>query len=133
VLTSALPPDPKLLLTVASQFYPHATPERRVFLDRALDLVQSHSGPAQAEELHVEALLLRALDRSEEALAVYQAALAQEPHQVSWRLEFAQLLYQQKRLRECRRELRSVLAQRPDQADARKLLIALERQIAESM
>jgi tetratricopeptide (TPR) repeat protein len=133
ICAEVLPPNPKLLLTVAAQFYAEPSPERQVFLDRALDLAQIQSGPVRTEDFHVKALILRALGRSEEALAAYQSALAQEPHQVEWRLEFAQLLYQQKRLRESRRELLSVLAQKPDQADARELLTALERQIAESM
>jgi tetratricopeptide (TPR) repeat protein len=128
-----LPPDPNLLLEAALQLHPQSSAERQPFLKEALDLLDKKRSPMSAEDLHIKALILCAWGRSEEASAVYEAALVREPLQISWRLEFARILYQQKRLRESRLELLIVLSQKPDDPDARALLSVVERKLAEAM
>jgi tetratricopeptide (TPR) repeat protein len=133
ICKQVLPPDPNLLLEAALHLYPQRNAQRQPFLNEALDLLDKKSTALSAEDMHVKALIFRALDRSEEASAAYEAALALQPRQASWRLELARILYQQKRLRESRLELLIVLSQQPDQSDARELLTLVERKIAESM
>jgi predicted Zn-dependent protease len=128
-----LPHDPNLLLKAALQLYPQPAAERRPFFDAALGLLEKQPGPLNAIEFYVKASILCALDRWEEAIPVYQAVVAREPRQASWRFELARLLYQRKQLRESRRELLIVLSQQPDNQDARGLLTSVEREIAESM
>jgi tetratricopeptide (TPR) repeat protein len=128
-----LPPNPTLLFKAAMRLYPEARAERQPFLKEALDLLERESSRTSARELHVKALILCDLNRSGEALTAYQAALIREPRQTAWRLEFARILYQQKRLRESRRELLLVLSQKPDHPDARELLGVVERKLAETM
>jgi tetratricopeptide (TPR) repeat protein len=128
-----LPHDPNLLLKAALQLYPQPTAERRPFLDKALSVLEKQPGPLNAKEFYVKASILCALDRWEEAIPVYQAAVAREPRQASWRFELARLLYQRKHLRESRRELLIVLLQQPGNQDARDLLASVEREIAASM
>lgn len=128
-----LPRDPNLLLKAALQLHPESTAERQSFLDEALRLLSKQPGPLSANELCLKASILSALDRQEEALAVYEAALAQEPHQAGWRFKLAGLLFRQNRLREARRELLLVLSQQPDNQNARGLLAIVERKIAESL
>jgi tetratricopeptide (TPR) repeat protein len=127
-----LPHDPKLLLEAALRLYPQPAAERQPFLEEALGILEKQSAPLTATDLHLKALILSAWDRSEEALAIYQAALAQEPRQASWRLELARVLYHQKHLREAHQELLILLAQQPNHNNARTLLTMVERRIAES-
>jgi hypothetical protein len=122
ICDQVLPRDPNLLLKAAQELYPQSTAERQPFLDQALSLLEKQRGPLSAKELYVKASILCALHRGEEASRAYQAALAQEPRQANWRLELARLFYQQRRLREARRELLIVLSHQPDQHDARALL-----------
>jgi len=126
-----LPDDPKILVAAALQLYPRPTAERQLFLDKAVALLENQTTPLKGKDLRAQALIQSALGRSEEALAIYQAALAYEPRQVTWRFEFAQLLFQQKRLQEARAELLTVLAAQPEYTAARDLLGFVERQLAE--
>jgi tetratricopeptide (TPR) repeat protein len=133
ICDQVFPPDPKLFLEAALALYPQPTAERQPFLDAALDLFEKQSTPLGADDLHIKALILCALSRSEEAAAAYQAALAQEPRQASWRLELAQLWYQQKHLREAQQELLIILSQQPNYSEARETLSFVERKIAEGL
>jgi hypothetical protein len=132
ICDKVLPHDPDVLRKAALQLYPEPTAGRRPFLDAALSLLEKQSAP-RAKDLHIKALVLCALERLEEAAAAYQAALASEPRQASWRWEFARLLYQQQRLRESRLELLIVLSQQPNHSEARDFLTIVERKMAESM
>src|SRR5207244_13249947 len=130
-----VPDRPGLVLAAASHLYPNpkATAERQPFLDKVLALLEKQPAPLKAEELHVKALLHWSAGQETKALAAFQAALAQDPHQFNWRYEFARLLHQEKRLRDARHVLRTVLQQQPGHTQARELLKVVERQIAESM
>jgi tetratricopeptide (TPR) repeat protein len=128
-----LPQNPKLFFAAALQLYPQPCAERQPFLEDALALFEKQSAPLTGKELHLKAVILCALDRSEGALACYRAALAQEPRRATWRFELARVLYQQKHLREAHRELQIVLSLQADHSDARELLTLVERKIAESM
>ena len=107
-----LPDDPKILVAAALQLYPRPTAERQLFLDKAVALLENQTTPLKGKDLRAQALIQSALGRSEEALAIYQAALAYEPRQVTWRFEFAQLLFQQKRLQEARDEMGNLVSNR---------------------
>jgi tetratricopeptide (TPR) repeat protein len=128
-----LPQNPKLFFAAALQLYPQPCAERQPFLEEALSLFDKQSAPLTGKELHLKAVILCALDRSEETLVCYQAALAQEPRRATWRFELARVLYQHQHLREAHRELQIVLSLQPDHSDARKLLAIVERKLAESM
>jgi predicted Zn-dependent protease len=121
------------LFEAAVRLYPEASIERQPFLKEALDLLDRESSRISAKELHVKALILCDLNRSEGALIAYQAALVREPRQAAWRLELTRILYQKKRLRESRRELLLVLSQKPDHQDARALLSVAKCKLAETM
>lgn len=133
ICDQVLPHDPKLLLEAALRLYPEATADRQPYLEEALGLLETRSALLAAEDLHLKAVILSALDRSHEASATYEAALAREPRQATWRFEFARLLYQQNRLRESQQELLIVLSYQPDHSAARELLTSVERKIAETM
>jgi len=130
ILDRVLPSDPRTLVAAALLLYPEPTAKRQLFLDRALALLEQQPAPLTPGDLHVKASIQSALDRAEEALLNYRAALTREPHQVSWRFEFAQLLCQQKRLQEARRELLIVILQQAEHTNARRLLTIVERQLA---
>jgi tetratricopeptide (TPR) repeat protein len=130
ILDKVFPERPSILLAAALQFYPEPSAERQLFLDRALGLLENQPTPSGKDQ-QLKALILRSLGRVEEATAAYQAALAKEPRQLRWRLDYADFLRQQHRAQDSRRELLTVLALQPDYPGARELLTIVERQIAE--
>ena len=73
----------------------------------------------------------QALERPDQAIAAYRAALAREPDQAGWRLELALLLRQQGRLAEAQSEVGTLLAQQPNNTRALDLRTELAREIAE--
>jgi tetratricopeptide (TPR) repeat protein len=129
LMDRVLPANPRLLFRAASQLYPDAaaSAERRPFLDRALALLKSRPVPLTGEDLHLKASIHALLGDAAEAVAAYQEAFRREPRQFGWRWEFAKLLHQQGRLRECQQELSVVLSQYPGHAEARALLQTIER------
>jgi tetratricopeptide (TPR) repeat protein len=133
ILDRVLPSDSRILLAAALQLYHEPTEERQIFLGPALALLEQQPTPTRPADLHLKASIQSALGQADEALVTYHAALTREPRQISWRFEFAQLLYQQKRFQEARRELLIVLLQQAGHTDARGLLTTVERQIAKAM
>jgi hypothetical protein len=103
--------------------------ERRPFLEKALALLEQHPSPLEAKDLHLKAQIEWALWQLDKATATYQEALAQDGLNADWRFEFAQLLYQQGRLKEAKRELLLVLGLPSSPGEARDLLgiVTLER------
>jgi predicted Zn-dependent protease len=65
-----------------------------------------------------------------DALAAYEAALAQRPDEITWRYEFAKLHFEQNHLHDARRELSMVLGQQPNHANAQKLMAEVSHAIA---
>jgi tetratricopeptide (TPR) repeat protein len=124
ILERVLPDKPDCLVEAAFQLYPQSAAERRPFLEKALDPLKTPPGPRNAGDWHAKARIHKGLGQPLESLAAYRSAIGLEPGQVSWRYEFAQLLYQEGQVREARRELEAVLAQQPEHAAARKLLAA---------
>src|SRR5205823_4767294 len=60
-------------------------------------------------------------NRPAEAEAAYRQALVRDPQQVRWRYELAELLHEQGKLPECRRELNTILYQQPGFREAEEL------------
>jgi hypothetical protein len=130
VLEQVLPDKPALWLAAAQRLYPASkTAEQRPLLERALRLFEG-SKPLTAEELHSRAVVNSLLGRPALAGADFQAALEEEPGRVAWHLEFARFLREQRRLPEARRELLLILADEPEQGEARQLLAEVEQALA---
>jgi tetratricopeptide (TPR) repeat protein len=119
-----LPARPEWLLRAAVRLYPaeDGVAKRRPFLKRALALLDRKGGALTARDCHLRARIEVALGRPAEALVAYQAALARDPTRSGWRLEFAKLLIQEKRLRDAERELRRLRSDQPDNAEVNDLL-----------
>jgi tetratricopeptide (TPR) repeat protein len=107
--------------------------ERRPFLEQALAILDQQTAPLTADDLHGKAQVLDSLGHPAGAVAAYEAALQLDPQQAGWRFALARLLYQQGRLQEARRELRTVLSQQPKNTRAQELLDGISREIAEKL
>lgn len=129
LLDRVLPDRPETLLAAAERLDAPAESSGKPLLERALSLVQQRPAPLAANDLHLMALLHQRLNQPEEALAAYQAALQREPFNIGWRLENAQLLRQQGKLVEARRELIDILRQDPGHAQARQLVPVVTREL----
>ncbi len=105
LLEKVLPDNPDLLLVAALLRYPDsaALGQRRPFLEKARQLLESRPAEAGLRELHVD-------ERTQKA-----------------RIEFARYLYEQGKLEEARRELRLVLADNPKNQVAQELLSMIVR------
>lgn len=123
LVEKVLPDDAEALLAAALSLYPDAAAaeERRPFLEKALRLLESKSARLETQDLLVKARVYRALDRPEKALQSYRQLLDRVPAQARWRFEFASYLYELRKLEEARRELTLVLAQEPNDRQAREL------------
>jgi len=119
-----LPDRPELLLAAAIRLYPEAgaAVERRPFMQKAVFLLDNRPGILKPEDLHVKAVAHKSLGQPNEAIAAYRQLLSRQPAQANWRYELAQVLHEQNRLEDARRELVVVLAQQPKHAQARELL-----------
>ncbi|MGH7172870.1 MAG: O-antigen ligase family protein [Gemmataceae bacterium] len=124
LIESVLPDDADILLAAAVRLHPdpEAVNERRPFLRKALQLVQSKGAARQSHDYQVTARIHKGLDQSKEAVAAYRELLRREPRRADWRLEFARYLCDIHQLEEARRELVLVLNQEPEQGPARELL-----------
>ena len=109
---------------------PQSAAGRRLFLEQALRQLEARPAPPAGPDLHLKAIFLKSLGRPNDAAAAYEELLLREVGQVEWRVEYAQLLYEQGRLQDARRELLTVLAQQPTHAGARALLGEVDRALA---
>ncbi len=131
ILEKVLPDDPHLLLKASSHLFPPEAPEgQKPFLEKALTSFAKQGEPLTATDFHAQALIQSSLGKPAETLAAYQKALARDPQQADWRLQFAQLLLERGQLHESRRELITILGQAPKHARARELLEAVAEKIA---
>jgi tetratricopeptide (TPR) repeat protein len=130
-----LPDRPAVLLATAYVLYPEAddADRRRPLFERALALLDGPVPAVTGEDFRVRALAHAGLGQRPEAGAAYEAALAREPGQAAWRLEYAKLLYDDGRLPEARHQVLVVLAQEPGNAQGRALLDQVTRAMARSM
>jgi tetratricopeptide (TPR) repeat protein len=131
ILHRVLPNRPDLLLKAALHLYPQPGEERRPFLEQALVLFGKQPNALGAADQHVLATIHRALGQPADALAAYRASLDQEPLQVTWRFELAELLYEQDRFRESFQELLKVQMLQPENEQVRVLMDAVRGKIAE--
>lgn len=123
---------PNLWRLAAFHLYPQpeADSRRRPFLQQALSAYAARTEPLVAIELHEKAVLHRELDQLPQAIAALEAALTQEPLQVAWRFELAQVLVEHGRFDDARRHLVLVLDQQPRHSEATRLLESVTRQKA---
>jgi O-antigen ligase/tetratricopeptide (TPR) repeat protein len=133
IRTEVLADNPDQLLFAALHLFPEQEQEaeRRPFLEQAQAYLERQPAAKSAEALHTEAVILASLNHSDRSLTAYQRALGQEPQRIEWRWEFAKLLHKQARLADARLELRTILQDQPQHAEARELWRAIEREIAE--
>jgi tetratricopeptide (TPR) repeat protein len=131
LLDVILPDDPRLLLAAAMYLFPQpeAAVQRGPLLRKAVSLLEGRQGRLDADQCHTLARLHVQLAQPREAIAAYRASLAADPLAVATRHELAQLLYEQGRFEESRREVRMILGQRPSHSAARSLkkLLAAQR------
>ena len=139
-----LPDRPGTLLAAASHRYPSGGPgteqterqplddsQRRLFLRKALALLERQTPLTGSADLGTKAELHSALGEEAEAVEAYQAALALDPGQVKWRFALAKHLYEQGRIDDARFQLRQLLIHAPQHREALTLLNAVARQLAE--
>jgi predicted Zn-dependent protease len=126
-----LPDRPDVLLAAALHRYPAAgqreagpLPEadRRSFLQVGLKLLASSPEPLAASQMRTKARLHEEIGEHDAALAAYQLALEDEPQQIQWRFEMAQVLASLNKNQDAAVELRRVLARQPGHAGAQALL-----------
>ena len=134
LLAKILPDQPAILLAAAMYLYPQpeAAEDRQPFLSKAISLYDKQSRSLDPVQWYTKAVLHFQLGQPAKAMQAYQAALANDPSQVGWRYEFAQLLYQQGRLKESRRQLVVILGQQPNHAAAHALFEELAQDAATS-
>ena len=131
VLAQVLPDRPALLVRAAFYLYPQpddARP-RRPFLERAVLLFGDRDTVLEAADYRLKGTAERDLGRLDEAAEAYRAALTRAPDQAGWRFELAEILVKQARFDDARRELLTVLDQRPAHAEARELLGVVRREL----
>jgi O-antigen ligase len=128
-----LPDKPEILAIAAFELFPspEAAEKRRPLLEKALALLDNLPRALTPEELHLKGHIHRALNQGPAAVTAFRAALLEKPQNLRWRQDLAALLYHHKQWTEARRELRIILDQRPGDAEAQRLLDAVQRQIAE--
>jgi tetratricopeptide (TPR) repeat protein len=132
ILGRVLLDRPQQIFAAAVQLYPEPdAPGRRPFYEKALRLLQEPGAVRSAADAHLKAVLHEALDEPDQAAAAYQVALDRAPKEAEWRCEYARLLRRQGRLKEARREVLAVLADRPDHPEGLRLLRAVARDMAE--
>jgi tetratricopeptide (TPR) repeat protein len=131
VLGRVLPDRPDLLLTAAVSLYPQPADGRRPFLQRALAILDNQPRADGAADLHLKALIYRALGQPAEAITAYQASLDREPLQLAWRYDLAELLSEQERFQESFQELLKIQMLQPENEQARVLMDAVKGKIAE--
>jgi tetratricopeptide (TPR) repeat protein len=103
--------------------------EREPFLTRALELLERPPGPVEAKDFHLMAQVQWFLWRLDAAEASYRQALVRDGLNPECHYEYAQLLHQQGRRKEARRELLVVLSlpAHPPQAASLLERVTLER------
>ena len=117
--------------TTNLHLYPQPGEGRRPFLEQALATLEKRPDALGAADLHVKASIHRALGQPAEALAAYRASLDREPLQLAWRYELAELLYEQNRFQESYQDLLMLQMLRPEHAQTRELMDAVQGKIAE--
>jgi tetratricopeptide (TPR) repeat protein len=130
LMDRVLPARPRLLFRAAFRLYPGVggKARRRAFLERALALLEEPTGPRGSEDFFFKALAHQDLDQPDRAVAAFREALARNPSEAGWRFQLARLLFRQRRLDEARRELRRVVAEQPENREAREFLRTLLRE-----
>ena len=120
-----LPDKPALLWAVWEAWEDREEEVRRPLLERSLALLANKPPPLSSPDLLLRARTLQQLGQGEEALATFEELVERAPDKVPWRLELAQLLVKQGRLKQARRELRLILMWQPNHEAAR----ALQREV----
>jgi O-antigen ligase/tetratricopeptide (TPR) repeat protein len=121
IVALVLPSDPELLYEAALKLAGEGENAQRPFLRHAVALLQERLGEPTDESLLLEARALMRMHRPEEALPAFERLAARSPRDVDWRYEFAQVLHEQGRLDEARRELRVLLQQQPEHRRGKEL------------
>jgi O-antigen ligase/tetratricopeptide (TPR) repeat protein len=131
LLNEVLPDKAEMLVTAAAFLFPNPDDRaaRRPFMEKALNALRASQAPRTPEQFALEAQLLHALGRSDDALAAYQRALVRLPRNWELRLELAALLIERKEYDDARLELIEVLHLQPGQPKALDLLNKIERQL----
>jgi tetratricopeptide (TPR) repeat protein len=126
-----VPEQPTLLLRAAAHLYPHpeSTAERRPFLEKALSILKARPGPLKPADHYLYAKIHEGLGQTDEALAEYREALDQDPRQLAWRFELAQILRSRGQLNDSRREIILILRQQPKDVAARDLLAEVDHEL----
>lgn len=130
ILQNILPASPDLVLTLL-------TDPRFVWTSGERALVRAHcrrlhdrkGAPRSPRGYHREAILSQFEGDPAGSIAAYREALALDPEQLEWRLELAQLLYQENQLSAARDALRNAARQAPERADIRQRLEKIVREI----
>lgn len=122
--------DADQMIAAANILFPKdAEPAQRTpFLERAL-VLRSQSTPTTVQDWRRKAELELALDRSDDALKSFAAAVAIAPRQAELRLEYARQLRRADRLPQAKSELETLLRQDPDNQAARDSLAIVEREL----
>src|SRR5439155_20085470 len=125
-----LPAKPELFVAAANRLFPRPQEfeKRKPFLAQALAL-WNRSEPTDGPTLRQQALVQAALNRPDDALASYAAALKREPRQTAWRLEYARLLRDNGKLAAAQAELRILSKTAGDSAEVRDLLEVIDREL----
>jgi O-antigen ligase/tetratricopeptide (TPR) repeat protein len=123
ILHKVLPETPSILLASANLLFPDAaSPSRKVFLGKILEVLERQHAEATAETHRTKAVLLQSLQKSNDAVTAYRTALRLDAEHTDWRLELAELLVALNRYAEARHELILILARDPNHAAAKALL-----------
>jgi O-antigen ligase len=126
IRTEILPRRPSQLFVAALRLYPAEVEDyeelRKPFLDDALSLLQQSGEKLDYNDRLAKAKILRLLERHEEAIPAYKAALVLKPREIGVRLELADYLFQREQLGDAEKEVRKVRHQEPRNQAALQLL-----------
>jgi tetratricopeptide (TPR) repeat protein len=104
---------------------------RRPFHEKALRLLSEPGIVLSANDLHLKAILHKALGEPREACDAYRAALVRSPQETEWRCEYARLLQRLGRLKEAKTQVETILLDQPDHREGNQLLRVLAQDRAE--
>jgi O-antigen ligase/tetratricopeptide (TPR) repeat protein len=126
LLDRILPDRPQQIFAAAAQLDAQRGAARcRPFHEKALRLLSAPGIVHSASDLHLKALLHKALGEPDEACDAYKAALDRSPKETEWRIEYARLLQGQGRPAEALRQVEVILIDEPEHREGNQLLRAL--------
>jgi O-antigen ligase/tetratricopeptide (TPR) repeat protein len=134
LLDKVLPADPERIVAALDAVAALAdnTEAEKLYLAAALAVLTARGEGRTTADYLLAARLHGRRDEFPQACAAYEQALARQPHNTGWRLEYCTLLHRAGLYPQAKRELRWLLHQEPAHAQALALAKEVDHKIAET-